>query len=44
MDRNNCYFDTQFQKIIIKDNVCISFGTTILCHFDPSESIKITLS
>ena len=38
---NNCYFDTQFpEKIIIKDNVCISFGTTILCHFDPSESIK----
>ena len=38
---NNCYFDTQFpEKIIIKDNVCISFGTTISCHFDPSESIK----
>ena len=38
---NNCYLDTQFpEKIIIKDNVCISFGTTILCHFDPSESIK----
>tara|TARA_B100001093_G_C26738317_1_gene975496 strand:+ start:590 stop:895 length:306 start_codon:yes stop_codon:yes gene_type:complete len=38
---NNYYFDTQFpEKIIIKDNVCISFITTILCHFDPSESIK----
>ena len=23
-----------------KDNVCISFGVTIVCHFDPSESIK----
>ena len=38
---NRCYFDTQFpENIIIKDNVCISFGTTILCHFDPTESIK----
>ena len=38
---NKCYFDTQFpENIIIYDNVCISFGTTILCHFDPTESIK----
>tara|TARA_B100000886_G_C19984594_1_gene311468 strand:+ start:18 stop:494 length:477 start_codon:yes stop_codon:yes gene_type:complete len=38
---NKCYFDTQFpENINIKDNVCISFGTTILCHFDPSEGIK----
>ena len=38
---NKCYFDTQFpENIVIKDNVCISFGTTIFCHFDPSESIK----
>ena len=39
--RNKCYFDTQFPKnIIIKDNVCISFGVTIVSHFDPSESAK----
>ena len=38
---NKCYFDTQFpENIIIKDNVCISFGVTIVSHFDPSESIK----
>lgn len=38
---NKCYFDTQFpENIVIKDNVCISFGTTIFCHFDPSKSIK----
>lgn len=38
---NKCYFDTQFpENIIIKDNVCISFGTSIICHFDPTESIK----
>ncbi len=38
---NKCYFDTMFpENIIIKDNVCISFGVTIICHFDPSESIK----
>ncbi len=38
---NRCYFDTMFpENITIKDNVCISFGVTIVCHFDPSESIK----
>ncbi len=38
---NKCYFDTQFpENIIIKDNVCISFGVSIICHFDPSEGIK----
>ena len=38
---NKCYFDTQFpENIIIKNNVCISYGVTILCHFDASESIK----
>ena len=34
---NNCYFDTQFpENIIIKDNVCISFGNYIM-SFDPSK-------
>ena len=38
---NKCYLDTMFpENIIIKDNVCISFGVTIICHFDPSESIN----
>ena len=38
---NKCYFDTLFpENITIKDNVCISFGVTLVCHFDPSESIK----
>lgn len=38
---NKCYFDTQFpENITIKNNVCISYGVTILCHFDASESIK----
>ena len=38
---NKCYFDKQFpENITIKNNVCISYGVTILCHFDPSESIK----
>lgn len=38
---NKCYFDTQFpENITIKDNVCISSEVTIICHFDPSESIE----
>jgi len=38
---NKCYFDTQFpENIIIKNNVCISNGVTIICHFDASEGIK----
>jgi acetyltransferase-like isoleucine patch superfamily enzyme len=38
---NKCYLDTMFpENIIIKDNVCISYGVTIVCHFDPSEGIK----
>ena len=38
---NKCYFDTMFpENIIIKDNVCISYGVTIVCHFDPSEGVK----
>ena len=38
---NKCYFDTQFpENIIIKDNVYISNEVSIICHFDPSESIK----
>jgi len=38
---NQCYLDTAYpENIIIKDNVCISSGVTIFCHFDPSRSIK----
>ena len=38
---NKCYLDTMFpENIIIKDNVCISYGVTIVCHFDPTKSIK----
>ena len=38
---NKCYFDTMFpENITIKDNVCISFGVTIVCHFDPTEGIN----
>jgi acetyltransferase-like isoleucine patch superfamily enzyme len=38
---NKCYFDTKFpENIIIKDNVCLSFGVTIICHFDPTGGIK----
>ena len=38
---NQCYLDTNFpDHIIIKDNVCISFGVTICCHFNTSKSIK----
>lgn len=38
---NKCYFDTMFpENITIKNGVCISLGVTIVCHFDPSESIK----
>ncbi len=38
---NKCYFDTNFPEYItISDNVCISSGVTIFCHFDPSRSIK----
>jgi len=38
---NKCYLDTMFpENIIIKDNVCISNGVTIVCHFDPTKSIK----
>tara|TARA_B110000037_G_C16936954_1_gene431048 strand:- start:271 stop:609 length:339 start_codon:yes stop_codon:yes gene_type:complete len=28
------------ENITIKDNVCISFGVTIVCHFDPTKSIE----
>lgn len=36
---NKCYFDTQYpENITLKDNVCVSYGVTILCHFDASES------
>ena len=38
---NKCYFDTIFpENISINDNVCLSYGITIITHFDPSESIK----
>ena len=38
---NKCYLDTMFpENITIRDNVCISFGVTIVCHFDPTKSIK----
>ena len=38
---NKCYLDTMFpENITIKDNVCISFGVTIVCHFDPTKSIE----
>jgi acetyltransferase-like isoleucine patch superfamily enzyme len=38
---NKCYFDTNFpNNIEIKDNVCISSDVTIICHFDPTRSIK----
>lgn len=38
---NKCYLDTIFFKeIIIEDNVCFSYGVTLIAHFDPSRSIK----
>ena len=38
---NKCNFDTQFpENITILGNVCISFGVTLVTHFDPSEGIK----
>tara|TARA_B110000305_G_scaffold163105_1_gene180443 strand:- start:3188 stop:3664 length:477 start_codon:yes stop_codon:yes gene_type:complete len=38
---NKCYLDTMFpENITIKDNVCISFGVTIVCHFDPTKGIE----
>ena len=38
---NKCYFDTQFpENIIIEDNTCLSFGVTIICHFDPTKGIR----
>jgi len=38
---NKCYFDTNFpNNIEIRDNVCISSDVTIVCHFDPTRSIK----
>ena len=38
---NKCYLDTSYpENIIIRDNVCISSGVTIFCHFDPPGSIK----
>ena len=38
---NKCYLDTNFpNNITIKDNVCISFGVTICCHFNTTRSLK----
>lgn len=38
---NKCYLDTNFpEEIVIRDNVCISSEVSIVCHFDPSRSIK----
>ena len=38
---NKCYLDNNFpENITIRDNVCISSGVTIFCHFDPSKGIK----
>ena len=38
---NKCYFDTLYpENIIIKDNSCISFGVTIVTHFDPTKGIN----
>ena len=38
---NKCNFDTLFpDQIIIESNVCISFGVTLITHFDPTEGIN----
>lgn len=38
---NRSYLDTNFPGLIsISDNVCISSEVTIICHFDPTRSIK----
>ncbi|MDC0992439.1 hypothetical protein OAR15_00975, partial [Candidatus Pelagibacter sp.] len=38
---NKCYFDVPFpENITIKDNVCITTGVSIICHFDPSVGVK----
>ena len=38
---NKCYLDTNFpEEIVIRDNVCISSEVSIVCHFDPTQSIK----
>lgn len=38
---NRSYLDTNFPGLIsINDNVCISSEVTIICHFDPTRSIK----
>ena len=38
---NKCYLDTNYpENIEIKNEVCISSGVSIICHFDPSKSIK----
>ena len=37
---NKCNFDTLFpENITIESNVCVSFGVTLITHFDPSEGI-----
>ena len=38
---NKCYFDVLFpENITIKNNVCITTGVTIICHFDPERGVK----
>ena len=38
---NKCYLDTNYpENIEIENGVCISSGVSIICHFDPSKSIK----
>ena len=38
---NRCNFDTLFpNKITIESEVCVSFGVTLITHFDPSDGIS----